>query len=344
MSFSINPAAWGKIFPVPAQIVDQHIRLASGEQLKVLLWILRHDPENPDINQLCTDLKYDPSDAEDYLQYWLLTGILQQQGQPHILPFVPTPAPVSPPPIVSPTETPPQAAPAPKRLPALPVSKPTSAQIAARAAEAAEIQFLFTEAQSKLGRTIGYEGQCSLLLMHDQYGLPVEVILMVLEYCVCVGKTNLNYIEAIARDWGEREIDSIEKADAEISALRQRSSLWQKFAAMAGISNPRPTAAQAAFLAQWIAWGFPAETIYLAYEEMANHTQRLSFPYINKVLQNWQQNRLLTPQAVAEAAKQKQSGKAATPAKNGKRAASYDIGEFKKRSLDVPEVYKKKES
>ncbi|MBR2075705.1 MAG: DnaD domain protein, partial [Fibrobacter sp.] len=27
--------------------------------------------------------------------------------------------------------------------------------------------------------------------------------------------------------------------------------------------------------------------IYLAYEEMANHTDKISFPYMNKVLANW---------------------------------------------------------
>ena len=69
MSYSVNPSAFKSIFAVPAEIVDKHIRLATEHQLKVLLWILRHSPDNPDINKLCSDLKIDKNDVYDYLQY-----------------------------------------------------------------------------------------------------------------------------------------------------------------------------------------------------------------------------------------------------------------------------------
>ena len=84
------------------------------------------------------------------------------------------------------------------------------AQIAKRGSESAEIAFLFNEAQKKLGRTIGYDSQSSLLMIHDAYGLPVEVILMLIDYCVSIGKTGVNYITSTAKNWGEKEIDSID--------------------------------------------------------------------------------------------------------------------------------------
>ena len=49
MSYSVNPSAFKSIFAVPTDIVDKHIRLANEHQLKVLLWILRNSPDNPDI-------------------------------------------------------------------------------------------------------------------------------------------------------------------------------------------------------------------------------------------------------------------------------------------------------
>ena len=42
MSYHINLGQWNSVFAVPASLVDQHIKLASEAQLKVLLYILRH--------------------------------------------------------------------------------------------------------------------------------------------------------------------------------------------------------------------------------------------------------------------------------------------------------------
>ena len=49
MSYSVNPMQFRSIFAVPTDIVDKHIRIANGDQLKVLLWILRNSPDAPDI-------------------------------------------------------------------------------------------------------------------------------------------------------------------------------------------------------------------------------------------------------------------------------------------------------
>ena len=172
MSYSVNPNLFRSIFAVPTDIVDKHIRLATEHQLKVLLWILRNAPDNPDIDEMCKALKIDKNDVDDYLQYWILTGVLHTDGNT----VESSPSPVA-------SESP---APAVKKEDAtksveeieLVPSKPTSSEIATRIDESPEIGHLFNEAQIKLGKTIGYDGQCSLLLLHDHYGLPVEVLFM----------------------------------------------------------------------------------------------------------------------------------------------------------------------
>lgn len=337
MGYAINPSCWSAVFPVPAQVVDDHIRLANGDQLKVLLYLLRHCTENPDMETLCKALRMKAEDTQDYLQYWINSNILltdlSQAFTPAASPSVPMPAAVA-------QEKETVKAPAPQP----PKAKPDSEQLAVRAEESPEIRFLFQHAQEKLGRTVGYDGQCVLLWMHDSCGLPVEVILMLLEYSVSVCKTNMQYLEAIGRDWGEKEIDSIEKADAQITALRHSHTLWRKFAAMAGIATPRPTAAQSELLQQWAKWGFPAEVIYMAYEKMANAVSRISFPYMHKILQDWHENNLHTPQDVKAYLEKPRKEKSPIP-KNGKGGqASYDLDKFKERSLHPPSGYKKKEA
>ena len=211
MSYSVNPSAFRSIFAVPAEIVDKHIRLANEHQLKVLLWILRNSPDNPDINAMCTALKINKDDAADYLQYWVLTGVILEEGKsPDHIETVKLASSFS---EVKKEDAPQKTVEETK----ITHSKPSNSEIATRIGESPEIGHLFNEAQTKLGKTIGYDGQCTLLLLHDHYGLPTEVLFMLIEYCVSVGKTNYSYIEAVGKDWGNREVDTLEKA-AEFTA------------------------------------------------------------------------------------------------------------------------------
>ena len=342
MSYSVNPSAFKSIFAVPADLVDKHIRLANEHQLKVLLWILRNSPDNPDINAMCTALKINKDDAADYLQYWVLTGMLTVNGNAPAMTSVPASAPV---------ETKKQLE-SPKEehieIDIIP-SKPSSAEIATRIEESPEIGYLFNEAQIKLGKTIGYDGQCTLLLLHDHYGLPAEVLFMLIEYCVSVGKTNYSYIATVGKDWGKREIDTLEKAAEQIAALNSINKTWRVFAANAGISNPRPTTKQVPYLRKWsYEMKFSDEMIILAYEEMANHTGKLSFSYIDKIMTTWYNAGYKTPDDVERGAAAKSAAKASPPAAAapkkivGGREASYDLNEFEQRSLYGTLEYKRK--
>ncbi len=346
MSYSVNPATFKSIFPVPTDIVDKHIRLATGHQLKVLLWILRTSPYEPDIDAMCTALKISRDDAEDYLQYWVLTGVLHSDGKvEQIIPDTPVPitttvsSPESKDEMASETPTKPEINVVP--------SKPSSSEIATRIDESPEIGFLFNEAQSKLGKTIGYDGQCTLLLLHDHYGLPTEVLFMLIEYCVSVGKTNYAYIEAVGKDWGNREVDTLEKAAEQISALKSANNIWRELASNAGLNNPRPTVKQSEYLRKWSsAMNFSTEMIIFAYEEMAEHTGKLNFKYIDKILTSWHTAGYKSPADVEAGKLDSKSSPKPDKAKKTEpqsgRDASYNLDEFENRSLHGSLVYNKR--
>ncbi len=338
MSYSVNPAAFRSIFAVPSDIVDKHIRLANGHQLKVLLWILRNSPDTPDLNEMCKALKITKDDATDYLQYWVENGILSGNddtySETEIKEVISSPEKTAEDlPAVKPKINTEQVAP----------SKPSSAEILTRLEESPEIGHLFNEAQMKLGKTIGYDGQCTLLLIHDHYGLPTEVIFMMIDYCASVGKTNYSYIQAVGKDWGLREIDTIEKAAEQIEALRNTQTLWTEFSKAAGITNTRPTTKQMDIVRRWSEeFKYKVDVIILAYEAMAENTGKFNLNYMNKVLANWYGKGYRTPEDIENGEAEFQKAKNKPVKTAGNDNASYDLEKFKEQSLHSELKYERK--
>lgn len=337
MDFMINPTKWNKSFAVPSEVVDDYIKLAGSVQLKVLLWMMRHSVEDRSIEDLSSAIGVSAPDCIDALNFWKETGILvSSESEIKAEIVVPAEKPVIKKETPKVNNT--------KILPEIEAVKPTVEQIVARGDESEEIRFLFQEAQMRLGKTIGHDGQAVLLMMHDAYGLPVEVIVTIIEYCVSVGKTSTSYIAKIGKDWGEREIDTLEKADEVISELKVSDEMWGEFRIRTGISTPRPTSAQMKYLNRWKnEFKFSMEMILLAYEETANNIQKMSFPYMDKILKNWFEEGLKTPHEVAKAKQERLS--VISPVKTvskPKKQSSYNIDEVLKQNEETELVYVRK--
>lgn len=321
MSYKINPNVYASTFPIPTKVADESLKMAGPAQLKTLLWVFRHPAEEYDCKVIAKEIGYKEYDVRDAMIFWENQGIfLPGEGHAPITDKIPA-------------ET--KAQPVKQKLPEMKPVGLSYEQIEARCKESTEVAAMFNDIQKVLGKTIGYNGQSVLLMLHDGYGLPIEVIYMLVEYCVSVGKTAFSYIAKVGKDWGEKEIDTIEKADEQIAVLNACNSVWREFAAMAGIQNPKPTSAQSAYIRTWTQeMKFSVEMIYLAYEETLDHSGKISFPYMNKVLANWNDKGLKTPEAVE---KEKEVFRSKISQK--KNETSYDMDEFKRRADKLP-VYK----
>ena len=339
MEYQINPAAYASIFAVPKAVVEDNLLLASPTALKALLLMLCRG-EALSVSEIATALKRDEADVADAMVFWQQQGIL-----------LPADAPAVPLPKREPIPTVPAAQPAvpqeeKKTAPDLPLSRPSHEQIAIRLQECEDFKVLFQEAQQKLGKTIGYEGQSILIMLHDTYDLPVEVILMLLEYAKSKGKTGYKYIASIGKEWSEKEIDSLESAEEYIREQDTTDTLWTQFRDITGAKNRNPTAKQKRYLISWSRdMGFSGEMIALAYEICIDNTNKLSLEYMDRVLQSWQKDGVKTP-ADAERAQQKWNEKRfgqkeTKAARSGKTEsvfssdASYDLAAFGKRAIGL---------
>ena len=323
MSYIFNSAVLGSMFAVPAQVVDNYIKLASASQLKTLLWICRHISEPIDAAKISQEIGYSVGDVDDALTVIAGWGVL-----------IGTDVTVSPAPV--PSEKP-KITEQPKHFEEIAASKPSSEQIMTRCKEDPEILAMFSDIEKMLGKTLGYDSRSTLLMMHDHYGLPIEVIYMLVDYCKSVGKSGFSYISKVGKTWGEKEIDTIEKADEQIKILNSCNKLWKEFAEKAGIQNPRPSSSQSAYLRTWsVELEFNVEMIYLAYEEMLNHSSKISFPYMNKILMNWHSKGIKTPDDIEKEKEEYRRKKSPVTQAD----VSFDINEINRRGDALP-VYKK---
>ena len=347
-NYKINPAAYTGVTVLPSVIAEQHLKLAGPAQLKVIICAFADPAKALSPEEAAAQTGLSPEEAADALEYWRVSGLLlTEQEAPQTAAETET------------AETPAPAPEAPAKV--FTAAKPTRLrrdEIAARIVESPEVSILFTEAQARLGRTIGDGDQSSLLLLHDYYGLPVEVILAICEYARTHGKaSNMSYIYSVGMDWSKREIDTIERADEELRHLESIHSRWGEFCATTGLRAGKPTASQAKYIGIWLdEWHFPMSVIALAYEEMSKNTAgKVSFQYINKVLANWHMNGVQTPEAVvdeqkrfnekkekAAAERSKGYNAKAKPAEQYDQPASYDLARAEQKAkTSVPKLVKK---
>lgn len=327
--YRIDPSCYGAMFPLPAKAADICLQEASENEIKVLLHLFCSPENGISVDGLSSALHLSADAVLSALDFWVAHGVLQFCDERGNTKFVPRSASGAPVPAKSPAAP---AAPAAK--PAVPdaseltIPKPTMEQIGARLSEDATVRSLFLEAQQILGRTFGLDLQSTLLALYDTYGLSKEVILTLLQHLAGKGRGSTANILKLGRIWAQREIETLDDANAYIQSDEAASGLYRSLAAAVGLANPRPTTKQTAYLLAWHELGFSADMVIKAYEEMADRTGKVSFGYMDKILRGWHAQGLKTPEAVE---KSRQAAAAARKASGG-RKTSYDLEEALKKA------------
>ncbi len=323
MEYRLHMGPWNSVFAVPTALVDRYLKLAGKEQLQVLLWMLRHGGEAFSPEALAQELALDQDAVLDALDYWQQEGLLaSREGQ-----LTPAAQPEAP-------QTP--AAPqAPAQAPGLPpkrrLVRPDTQHLAARMGESEEIRFLMQEAQATFGKTISPAMAATLLAMCDDYGLPVEVVVMLLHYAKDVGKTGTAYLDSVARDWAESGVFTLEAAEKKLQELEEHRQAWAKVQSAAGLPRRAPSRKEEDAAYRWVyQWKFTGEMLRAAYERCVDNTGKFNISYINKILEGWHKQGARNLQEVeALEAKKKEEREQGT---------SYDIDQLEKMSFfDLPE-------
>ena len=65
MDYIVNTGSWGSLFAVPDCVVDDYIKLASGQAVKVLLYVLRNGNRKIDKNEIASALNMNDEAIDD---------------------------------------------------------------------------------------------------------------------------------------------------------------------------------------------------------------------------------------------------------------------------------------
>jgi len=202
-----------------------------------------------------------------------------------------------------------------------------AAEISKRLRENPRMSQMYKIVSQMLGKTLSSADTELLYSFHDYYGLPIAVIVVMVEYYVSKGKRTMKYIEKEACKWSSAGIDTVEKAKNYIQKREEFVSYAGRVRAIAGINERRLTTRELDYINKWQnELSMPLDMVKLAYEKTVNQTGRLSFAYMNKILESWSKEQVTTSeQIVARQTKQK----------SNKGDARYDFDALQKQALQA---------
>ena len=328
MKYKINLGIWNGIFCVPNAVADNCLKLARGNDLKVLLYLLRNAGTLFDEKEIAEYLSISDEQVEESIDFWKQRGIfdLDESGE------------------MTPTEnkTPMFAERTVNNIASVnsldPIRKIeldrtpdfTPKEIATTVRGSERANYLFKHCEMLYGRPLKHNEQRTLMIILEDACLPVEVAMILVDYCFSVNKATPAYMRTVALDWVETGIITIDKAEEKAAELKNLDSAINRFKKMFEVTSAL-SKQQKEYIDKWVnAYGFSDEMINEAYQITLNATGKLAFQYMNKILDGWNANGITTPEQLLSEQEQRRSEKNA--------ASSFDANTIEQL---VSDKYKK---
>lgn len=315
MEIQLNGGKYASFIAVPTDVIDKHLSSASGIYIKVLLAVIRHN--TIDGKKLAGLLSIPESDVIEAIGYWRSSKVLATEDE--------RPSQKEEPALDKPLKR--------KTQPIALIPEDISAAAVVKQSEHdPQIKFLLCTAECLYNRPLTAGEQKGLVYIHEYMGLPADVIIMAVEYCISIDKPHFNYIQKMCAQWADDEINTHTRAEAAIKQLSARKGREGQVQALFGIQDRALTAANKKYINQWFDDGFTIEMLKIAYERTVDRINKVSFPYINKILQSWKEKDIRTPEDLET----KESPRPYQKQKAQKTSASYDLDEFERLGFHIP--------
>ena len=291
MSYRLDMGVWNSVFAVPTVLVDKHLKLARGSEIKVILYAIRNSGKELSPAEVATATALSEESVEEAFDYWIQQGLISKNGNS----LLPKDEEIKPAekreeslPLIS--EAVKTEAPAVKEQPRTKFRaiRPDSLYVATRINDCEELRSLVSEMGVCVGKTRTPALRATIVNAYDDYSLPSEVIMMLISYVKNINKTSTPYIESVIHEWGMSGVNTAEAADRKIKDLDDRSVAWKKVVRIFSIDYRSPSKKEEECAYNWIkTYLMPEELIREAYERCVNNTGKMQMRYINAIIEKW---------------------------------------------------------
>ncbi len=265
MAIRMTDGAASKITVVDNAFIDHYMASASGEYVKVYLYLLRHQSEQIGIEDIAGGLNHTEADVRRALAYWERAGLLSI-GEPKAS--------------VQPC---PQKAEQPQAE-VRPSGSYGADDLNRLSGDDAFAELLYI-AQKYMNKVFS-QRECQIFAyLYDGLHMRPELLEYLVEYCVQLGHTNIRYIETVALNWHQRGIATVDSARNYAGSYSKDS-----FAVMKafGLTDRKPAPAEQQIIEKWFQeWGFSRELVLEACRRTIEAIHTPSFKYADTILGDW---------------------------------------------------------
>ena len=270
MKYEINPKKINNLTALPNEI-NEYLREVSGENFKVLFLIFS-EKKNLSCFEIATKLDITISQVEDAIRFWKFKGILKLPEEEQAVIKVEKPS----------------------------VEQITTKELIEAKNENKLVTMLFKEAEILFKRPLRPIERRTLLYIYEFYKLDVDIILMVLDFCMR-NKKSLKQILLICEKMADEDLTSHEEAENYIKKLTENLNIEKQIKHCFGIYDRKLSANEKKYINRWTTkYDFKINIIKIAFNICVDRTGKLSFQYIEKILQNWKKNNVKTPKEIEQ--------------------------------------------
>lgn len=266
-------------FPVPVAFVDNYMCDADATYVKIYLYALRHSFKNDgtalSISVIAAAVGVSEAEVVEAFAYWDAQAVVsfQHEGERFSLEFLDLDAKA--------------AKPVQHKVIAASQPRYTIDDVNRAMRDDGKMKSMFRLAEQILGKPLNNNDLKILYSFHDWLHLPCEVVLLLIEHCMSMGKRDLRYIEKVACTWAERGITTIEAADAYVRRKAAENADEVRIKRLLQISGRELTEAERQFIHSWLdSYKVDDAAIKEAYERTVLNTGKVSFPYMDAILKN----------------------------------------------------------
>jgi len=171
-----------------------------------------------------------------------------------------------------------------------------TSEISKRIAEDSKLSQMYKIVSTILGKNLSSADIEILYSMYDYYRLPAEVIAVMTEYFVGKGTVTMRKLEKEAQKWSEAGVDTVPKAKKYIKKREEFLSYTAMVKRIVGAHERTLTAKEKEFVLKWqTELKATPDAVKEAYEITVNNTGKVSFNYMNKVLEGKSQEKKAHP-------------------------------------------------